>query len=113
MFFNTLFKSSGHKPDTFKILGPAEYRSAIASGKEQVVDVRTPHEFRVGSIANAINIDFFQPTVFAEKFDQLDKDKPVYIYCRTGARSQKAAAKLLDMGFKEVIDLQGGYMQWS
>lgn len=113
MFFNTLFKSSGPASEAIKILDITEYRSAIASGDIQLVDVRTPHEFRSGSIANAINIDFFQPTVFAEKFSRLDKDKPVYIYCRSGARSQKTAAKLIDMGFKEIYDLKGGFTQWS
>ena len=113
MYLNSLFRSSGAQSEAIKILNASDYRSAISSGDVQLVDVRTPGEFRSGNIASAINIDFFQPTVFAEKFSRLNKEKPVYIYCRTGARSQKAASKLLDMGFSEVIDLRGGYMQWN
>ena len=45
-------------------------------------------------------------------FEKLDMSKPVYIYCRSGARSRKAAHKLADMGFKEIYDLQGGYSKW-
>ena len=113
MLFSSIFKSANSNSEAFRVMNVSEYRSAISSGDVQLVDVRTPHEYRSGNIANSINIDFFQPTVFAEKFSRLDKDKPVYIYCRTGARSQKAAAKLLEMGFSEVIDLRGGYMQWN
>ena len=43
----------------------------------------------------------------------MDKDKPVYLYCRSGARSQKAARKLIDMGFEKVYDLKGGFMRWK
>ncbi|MCW5518836.1 rhodanese-like domain-containing protein [Aureitalea sp. L0-47] len=113
MFLNSLFRSESQQSEAIKILNVSDYRSAISSEDVQLVDVRTPNEYRSGNITNAINIDFFQPTVFAEKFSRLDKNKPVYIYCRTGARSQKAAAKLLEMGFSEVIDLRGGYMQWN
>jgi len=112
MFLNSLFRSESQQSEAIKILNASEYRRAISSEDVQLVDVRTPNEYRSGNIANSINIDFFQPTVFAEKFSRLDKDKPVYIYCRTGARSQKAAARLLEMGFSEVIDLRGGYIQW-
>ncbi|NND78860.1 MAG: rhodanese-like domain-containing protein, partial [Maribacter sp.] len=49
---------------------------------------------------------------FKQAFEKLDKSKPVYLYCRSGSRSKKAAQKVLDMGFVKVYDLKGGYMRW-
>lgn len=79
----------------------------------QWVDVRTPGEFSAGHIDDAINIDISNSDTFAEKFEKLDKEKPVYIYCQVGGRSKRAAEVLKDMGFKSVFDYSGGYGEWS
>ena len=44
---------------------------------------------------------------------KFDKDEPLYIYCRSGNRSSKAAAQLTEAGFKKIIDLKGGYKAWK
>jgi rhodanese-related sulfurtransferase len=111
MIFNSIFKTSPAN-DQIKVLSPGEYRNAIAGKKVQLVDVRTAAEFNTGHIAGAVNIDFFQPVIFDEKFANFNKKEPVYIYCRSGNRSISAARKLLQMGFNEVYDLQGGYLNW-
>ncbi|WP_312346235.1 thioredoxin domain-containing protein [Chryseobacterium binzhouense] len=77
----------------------------------QLVDVRTPGEFRNGHLKNAMNIDW-NADDFAEKAKALDKDKPVFLYCMSGPRSTAAAAKLQEMGFKNVYEMQGGMMKW-
>ncbi len=83
-------------------------------GKDvQWVDVRTPGEFNVGHIDDAINIDVSNRDMFAKKFEKLDKEKPLYIYCQMGGRSKKAAKQLKDMGFKSIFDYSGGYGEWS
>jgi rhodanese-related sulfurtransferase len=43
----------------------------------------------------------------------LDKEIPIYLYCRSGGRSNKAARQLISLGFKEIYDLQGGYLGWK
>lgn len=113
MFLNTIFGASKAVSDSVKILSTTEYKAAISKGNVQLVDVRTPNEYRSGHISNAVNIDFYQRIVFVEKFNKLDKNKAVYIYCRSGARSRSAAAQLAKMGFTEIYDLKGGYMQWN
>ena len=110
--FSSLFGAKAQNPDTVKILNPTEYKLAIDSNSVQIVDVRTASEFNQGSIDKALNIDFFQKNKFIAGFDKLNKEKPVFIYCRSGARSQKAAAKLSAMGFTKIFDLKGGYMNW-
>ena len=69
-----------------------------------LVDVRTPEEYKAGHLNNAVNIDWFAND-FAERFRSVDKDKPVYLYCKKGGRSAKAAHLLDSLGFRKVVDL--------
>ncbi len=86
----------------------------VVIGKEvQLVDVRTPDEYHAGKIDDAINIDYFDQENFAKAFEKLDKNKPLYVYCRSGHRSHESAVLLEKMGFKEIYDLEGGYIAWS
>lgn len=79
----------------------------------QLVDVRRPNEFLEGHIEGALNIDFLEDG-FAQKVEhKLDKDKPVMLYCRSGRRSAAAARELEALGFKEIYDLEGGFLQWQ
>lgn len=97
----------------FKVIGPAEYKEQISPKEDvQLVDVRTPEEFEEGHIEGAENINFHSED-FLEQFKDMDKSRPLYIYCRSGNRSGKAAEQLLAMGFEEVIDLKGGFLSWS
>ncbi|HAI40205.1 MAG TPA: rhodanese-like domain-containing protein [Maribacter sp.] len=110
--FSSLFGANAQQNDTIKILNPSDFKDAIKSKDVQLVDVRTADEFKAGAIESALNIDFFQQENFTEEFEKLDKEQPVYLYCRSGSRSQQAAGKLKAMGFTKIYDLQGGYMSW-
>ena len=54
----------------------------------------------------------FFGTDFKEKVNNLDKTKPIYVYCAVGGRSVKAAKVLQDAGFKAVYNLLGGFNGW-
>lgn len=96
-----------------KVIAPAEYKEQITVKEDvQLVDVRTPEEFAEGHIEGAENIDFHSED-FLEEFENMDKSRPLYIYCRSGKRSSKAAEKLSAFGFEQVIDLEGGFLSWS
>ena len=73
-----------------------------------LVDVRTPSEFEAGHLKNAKNINWMGDT-FAKQFEAVSKDQPVYVYCKVGGRSLKAAEWLLAHGYKNVTNLSGGY----
>ena len=110
--FTFIFGTSAQENESITILDKVAFNKAIQKDSIQLVDVRTPKEYQAGFIKNAINIDFFDRENFVTQFEKLDKEKPVYIYCRSGNRSQKAAARLDSIGFKKIIDLKGGYMNW-
>lgn len=99
--------------DKISILDKQAYAKAIAGKKVQLVDVRTAREYAAGHIKGAANIDFFHFKTFESAFDTYDRSKPVYLYCQSGNRSQKAARRLLAMGFEEIYDLSGGYAAWK
>ncbi len=95
------------------MLDCAAYKEAIESKKVQLIDVRTSKEYFGGHIKDAVNVDYYKNKEFTEYFDSLDRSQPVYLYCRSGQRSQKAASRLLAMGFEQIIDLKGGILQWN
>ncbi len=111
--FNKLLGPKSDLSENIEILSVEEYKKAVNNNDVQLVDVRTPREFRGGHIARAVNIDYFQGTAFEEAFKKFDKGQPVYLYCRSGNRSLKAARKLVSMGFEKVYDLQGGILKWK
>ncbi|MFM7078311.1 MAG: rhodanese-like domain-containing protein [Bacteroidota bacterium] len=89
-----------------------EFAKLVESGKGIVLDVRTPGEVSKGSIKGSVNLDFFDDN-FESKLDQLDKKKPVYVYCAAGGRSGDAMEMMKKKGFVEVYNLQGGYNAWN
>ncbi|MFD2551068.1 rhodanese-like domain-containing protein [Bizionia sediminis] len=109
-FMSMLFGTAQNS--ALKVLPVETYKEQINAGAVQLVDVRTPKEFQAGHIKNAKNIDFFDAS-FETQFEKFDKQKPLYIYCRSGNRSGKAAKKLSALGFTEIYDLKGGYLNWN
>lgn len=95
------------------LLDKNTYAAALAKNNARPIDIRTASEFNNGHLKNALNIDFFNASSFKEYFEKLDREKAIYVYCRSGARSQKAARNLLKMGFSKIYDLKGGYLAWN
>ncbi len=75
-----------------------------------IVDVRTPAEYAEGHIAGAVNLPL---QTIESWYKDLPKDKPVYLYCRSGNRSQQAAEFLKKKGFSNVYNEQGGIIAWT
>ncbi|WP_397546420.1 rhodanese-like domain-containing protein [Rhodothermus marinus] len=73
-----------------------------------VIDVRTPEEFAQGHLKGALNINVQAPDFRAQiQALDLDPDRPVYLYCRSGRRSQLAAEILREMGFRRLYNIGG------
>jgi len=112
-FLSFLFGDKLQQSDRITILDKAAFKTAISSRNVQLVDVRTANEYNSGHIKNAQNIDYFKTAAFITAVEELDKEKPVYLYCRSGNRSQRAATKLDSLGFKQIYDLEDGYNNWQ
>lgn len=95
-----------------KNVSAEDFNKIIKEGNGQLVDIRTPQEYNAGHIKDAIMIDFYSPE-FKNKMAQLDKNKPLYIYCRSGNRSSHATTLLQQFGFKEIVNLKNGIIDWQ
>jgi rhodanese-related sulfurtransferase len=96
-----------------KVIPVTEFKTEIAKGEVQLIDVRTPEEFSEGAIQNAKNInvndDFFE----AESSKIRQNKTGLCLLQKWYARSQKAAQKMIELGFIQVIDLEGGFLSWK
>lgn len=74
-----------------------------------VLDVRTPEEYASGHVKGALNIPVQE--LRARHTELGDKNTPVVIYCRSGARSAAAARLLRDLGYSKLKDI-GAMSNW-
>lgn len=76
-----------------------------------LLDVRRPDEFAAGHIPGAINVP--NETIGSSEISELpDKGQLILVYCRSGRRSKEAAAKLVALGYTNVVEF-GGIIDWT
>lgn len=92
-------------------LNVATFEKALQSGDAQLVDVRTPAEYKSGHLEGALLVDW-SGSQFSEGISKLDKDKPVLLYCASGRRSAAARDAMEKAGFKDVKHLADGIGSW-
>ncbi|MEM6766045.1 MAG: rhodanese-like domain-containing protein [Bacteroidota bacterium] len=93
-------------------LAQEAFQEELAQQEGVLIDVRTDKEFQAGHIAGAHHMDVLKRN-FKQEVLTLDKDKPIYLYCRSGKRGRMAANKLQKMGFEKVVNLSGGISSWT
>ncbi|MDX8402568.1 MAG: rhodanese-like domain-containing protein [Mariprofundaceae bacterium] len=75
-----------------------------------LIDVRTPEEYAGGHIEGAKLIPVQE---LADRLNEVPKDRQVYVYCRSGRRSARAAALLAKHGFTRIENMVGGIEAWT
>lgn len=96
-----------------KVVSPQEFQAQLKETPQAfVLDVRTPEEFEEGHIENAQLINVKEDN-FTEKVNQLDKNQPIFLYCRSGKRSAHAHQIMRDLGFTQIYELDGGILAWE
>ncbi len=93
----------------FKEVDPG-YVAELAAKGAHLIDVRTEAEVAQGVIDGAIHIPLHLLPLRAADIPQ---DKPVVIYCRSGARSAQACAFMASKGYGNMHNLSGGIMAWA
>ncbi|MEQ8719048.1 MAG: rhodanese-like domain-containing protein [Acidimicrobiales bacterium] len=96
-----------------RVVSADEGASILADPPEGLVvlDVRTPVEFDEAHLEGATLVDIYEPD-FTERIDQLDRDVPYLLYCRSGNRSEQARTLMAELGFADVADVAGGIQAW-
>lgn len=114
-FLSLLFSGaliSSCNSQTLPSMEAKEFAEHIKSENVVVLDVRTPEEYKEGHLKNAVLINYYDST-FSDQVSRIDKNKPVYVYCRSGKRSSGAQKIMQDQGFKKVVNLNGGIQAWE
>lgn len=90
-----------------------EWKKRIAEDSNaMIIDVRTPGECMSGILKGAQTIDIMNQNTFMARIQDLPKDKNLYVYCRSGARSSQACQVLESRGHT-TFNLMGGVMAWD
>lgn len=100
------------RPEDIAEITPTELKARLDAGDVPVlVDVREQFEKRIADLPP--NGQIHVPTgEFLHRIGELDRDREIVVYCRTGSRSTWAARLLMERGFEQVLNLKGGLMGW-
>mgnify|MGYP004450204133 FL=1 len=99
--------------DKVLVVTPANFKDALDKDSTIfLLDVRTADEYAAGHLKGAQLLDWKQTEAFKEGAKAFDKAKTVYVYCRSGRRSNAAAHYLAEEGFT-VVDMDGGVLAWT
>lgn len=107
--------SCSSKADTpnVEVISPQEFRTKLAGDTNSyLLDVRRPDEFAAGHLQGAHLLNWIDTPAFKQGAVTLDKAKTIYVYCRSGRRSNEAANYLARQGYK-VVDMKGGILAWE
>lgn len=112
--------SNSPQPDPIRVTGglfdPEQISQVLQDtdvAKEiQILDVRTPEEYRAGCLKDSKMIDF-RAADFDQKIATLSKDANYLVYCRSGSRSAEAVSRMRDIGINNIIEMRGGIVAWQ
>lgn len=82
----------------------------LVENNAYIIDVREKYEYEKGHIKGAYNIPLSE---LRQRTNEIPKDLPVYLLCRTGQRSYNAVLSLQNLGFKNVINITGSFLGLS
>lgn len=85
-----------------------------SNGSVELIDVRTPVEYREvhSKYARNVPLDSLNPdAVMAERNG--NREKPLYVICRSGSRSTMACEKFVKAGYENIVNVEGGTSAWD
>ncbi len=112
VFFNTANSQDVKIEDGVFQVNSEEFKTLIKNKNATFLDVRTQSEYSAEHIENAGQLNYYALN-FKKKLLLLPKNQPIYLYCNTGYRSQRAGKFLIKNGYKNVYNLEHGIMQWN
>jgi rhodanese-related sulfurtransferase len=84
--------------------------AALSDPNIQIVDCREQDEWDAAHVEGMILIPL---SVMGQRLGELDRNRPLVVVCRSGARSLRAAQQLSEIGFTDVKSMHGGLIAWS
>ena len=99
---------------TFAAIAPVDLQALRLGGQPlELIDVRTPVEFREvhADFARNVPLDALNPAVLLQ--GRADAGRPLYVICKAGGRSKQACEKLVAAGVANVVNVEGGMQAWT
>jgi rhodanese-related sulfurtransferase len=95
-------------------ISPQQLANLFKHGQVELIDVRTPVEYRELHVAAARNVPLqkLDPVALMQTRNG-SEDAPLYLICRSGARGRQACERFLAAGFTNVINIEGGTLAWA
>jgi rhodanese-related sulfurtransferase len=95
-------------------ISPQQLADLCKSGKIDLLDVRTPVEYREfhATPARSVPLDRLDPAAVMQARNG-SKEEPLYVICRSGGRGRQACEKFLGAGFPNVVNVEGGTLAWA
>jgi len=93
-------------------ISPKKAFELLSKDNVILLDTRSPEEYQESHIKNSKLIDLTNPS-FMNDINKLDKNKTYILYCHTGGRSSYINQIMLNLGFQNVFNIEGGIMYWE
>jgi hydroxyacylglutathione hydrolase len=104
------WREHGQPLESYQVKRPAQVAVEIIEGQVIVLDVRYADEWQAGHLPNATHIMLGD---LRRRIGEVPAGKPIVVQCRSGARSAIGASILQANGIEAVINLTGGYLEWT
>ncbi len=99
---------------TVRTISPKQLQDLVSAGNQvDLIDVRTPVEFREVHVRFAQNIPLHELTAEKVAASRKSAGEPLYVICRSGGRGNQACEKLVASGVTDVINVEGGTQAWD
>ena len=100
---------------TAKFIKPKDWNNFIKNDSVLIIDVRNKYETKIGRFKNSVDPkthNFIEFNNFIESELSKNKDQNIAMYCTGGIRCEKASAYMLQEGFKNIYQLEGGILKY-
>jgi rhodanese-related sulfurtransferase len=104
-----ILTACGISTEGYRNVSTEEAKQLIDNKEVVVLDVRTPEEYQEGHIPSAILIPLQE---LENKLDELDREEPYLVVCRSGNRSAQASEILTSNSFTNIYNMTGGMNSW-
>lgn len=95
-------------------ISPKQLHDLVQAGRPvELIDVRTPVEFREVHVAFARNVPLDQLDAAKLAAGRSGSDVPLYVICRSGSRGKQACEKFLSIGYTNIVNVEGGTLAWD
>ncbi len=107
---NSLYGADLDK-DPVPEISVADFKARLDAGASVfLLDVREPHEAEISQMGAQVLIP---KNVVRQRLNEIPRDQPIVVHCRTGGRSADVTRWLLDEGYTDVVNLAGGINAWA